>query len=67
MWALTGGLGMGLGVGSSPPPGRIPATALAGASSDRALDSSGIDPTAGRKRDVRRELDGRPKPKKKAC
>lgn len=36
---------MGLGVGRSPPPGRIPATAFAGANSDKALASSGIDPT----------------------
>lgn len=34
----------GLGVGSSPPPGIMPATALAGASSDIALDSSGMTP-----------------------
>ena len=34
----------GLGVGRRPPPGIIPATALAGASRDRALDSSGIAP-----------------------
>lgn len=34
----------GLGVGRRPPPGIIPATALAGASSDIALDSSGITP-----------------------
>lgn len=34
----------GLGVGRSPPPGSSPATALAGASSDRAFDSSGITP-----------------------
>lgn len=39
-----GGLLMGLGVGRSPPPGRIPATAFAGANSDKALASSGIDP-----------------------
>lgn len=38
------GLDMGLGVGRSPPPGRIPATAFAGASSDKALLSSGIEP-----------------------
>lgn len=38
------GLGMGLGVGRSPPPGRIPATAFAGANSDKAFASSGIDP-----------------------
>lgn len=36
----------GLGVGRSPPPGIIPATALAGASSDIALDSSGMTPSA---------------------
>lgn len=36
--------GTGVGVGRSPPPGNIPATALAGAISDRALDSSGITP-----------------------
>lgn len=36
---------MGFGVGRSPPPGRIPATAFAGANSDKALASSGIDPT----------------------
>lgn len=36
---------MGLGVGRRPPPGRIPATAFAGANSDKALASSGIDPT----------------------
>lgn len=34
----------GLGVGRRPPPGIIPATALAGASSDIALDSSGMTP-----------------------
>lgn len=34
----------GLGVGRRPPPGIIPATALAGASRDIALDSSGITP-----------------------
>lgn len=34
----------GLGVGRSPPPGRRPATALAGASRDRAFVSSGITP-----------------------
>lgn len=38
--------GIGFGVGRSPPPGIAPATALAGASSDRALDSSGITPSA---------------------
>lgn len=42
---LTVGLEMGFGVGRSPPPGRIPATAFAGAKSDKALASSGIDPT----------------------
>lgn len=40
---------MGLGVGRSPPPGRIPATAFAGANSDKALASSGIDPTGKQK------------------
>lgn len=35
---------IGLGVGSSPPPGSSPATALAGARRDRALDSSGMTP-----------------------
>lgn len=34
----------GLGVGRSPPPGRRPATALAGANRDKALVSSGITP-----------------------
>lgn len=34
----------GLGVGRRPPPGIIPATALAGASRDIALDSSGMTP-----------------------
>lgn len=43
--SLTPGLDMGFGVGRSPPPGRIPATAFAGANSDKALASSGIDPT----------------------
>lgn len=33
-----------MGVGRRPPPGIIPATALAGASSDIALDSSGMTP-----------------------
>lgn len=47
---------MGLGVGRSPPPGMIPATALAGANSDKALASSGIDPTVKIKTGVRREL-----------
>lgn len=41
----TCGLDMGFGVGRRPPPGRIPATAFAGASSDKALASSGITPT----------------------
>lgn len=44
---------MGLGVGRRPPPGIIPATALAGASSDKALASSGIEPTAEIKTGVR--------------
>lgn len=35
----------GLGVGSRPPPGRIPATAFAGARRDKAFASSGITPT----------------------
>lgn len=43
-FAPRGGLEMGLGVGRRPPPGRIPATAFAGANSDKALASSGIDP-----------------------
>lgn len=37
---------MGFGVGRRPPPGKIPATAFAGAKRDKALASSGIDPTA---------------------
>lgn len=41
---------MGLGIGRRPPPGRIPATAFAGASSDKALASSGIDPTGIKKK-----------------
>ena len=41
---LTCWLGIGLGVGRRPPPGRIPATAFAGANSDKALASSGIEP-----------------------
>lgn len=53
VWILTAGLVMGLGVGRSPPPGIIPATALAGASSDKALASSGIEPTAEIKTGVR--------------
>lgn len=36
----------GFGVGRRPPPGIIPATALAGANSDIALDSSGMTPSA---------------------
>lgn len=46
---------MGLGVGRRPPPGRIPATAFAGANSDKALASSGIDPTGKYKTGIRRE------------
>ena len=42
---LTCWLGIGLGVGRRPPPGRIPATAFAGANSDKALASSGMEPT----------------------
>lgn len=51
MWRLTGALGSG--VGSRPPPGRFPATALAGASSDKALASSGIDPAGGATAEIR--------------
>lgn len=53
--SLTDGLGMGLGVGRSPPPGKIPATAFAGANSDKALASSGIDPIGNQKAGIRRE------------
>jgi hypothetical protein len=42
----------GLGVGRRPPPGIIPATALAGASRDRALDSSGIAPGRGKREPI---------------
>lgn len=44
--------GTGEGVGRSPPPGNIPATALAGAISDSALDSSGITPVGRRQRNI---------------
>lgn len=45
----------GLGVGSRPPPGRSPATALAGAISDKAFDSSGITPSRSRKLELKAE------------
>lgn len=38
------GFVIGLGVGRSPPPGKIPATAFAGAIRDKALASSGMEP-----------------------